>query len=109
MQEYARKALMDGMIAYEQGTGFRGPVASVDIAGDWGAAVNAITPLSDVPEWTLAVVLEMGKNEGKIGLRPNKDVEGKLLADRVSGTLAGPDIPWVSKNLGDVLKVGDVV
>ena len=109
LQEYARKALMDGLIAYDQGTGFRGPVASVDIAGDWGAAVNAITPLSDVPEWTLAVVLEMGKNEGKIGLRPNKDVEGKLLADRVTGTLAGPDIPWVSKKLGDVLKVGDVV
>ena len=79
LQEYARKALMDGLIEYDQDEGFRGPVASVDISGDWGVAVNAIKPLSDVPEWTLAVVLEMGSNEAKIGLRPGTDVEGKLL------------------------------
>jgi len=109
LQEYARKALMDGLIAYDQNEGFRGPVASVDIAGEWGEAVAAIKPLSDVPEWTLAVVLEMASNEAKIGLRPGTDMEGKLLPDRVTGTLAGPDIKWVSKKLSDVLKVGDVV
>lgn len=109
LQGYARKALMDGLIAYDQNEGFRGPVASVDISGDWGEAVAAIKPLSDVPEWTLAVVLEMGANEAKIGLRPGSDVDGKLLADRVTGTLAGPDIKWVSKKLSSVLKAGDVV
>jgi penicillin-binding protein 1A len=109
LQEYARRALMDGLIAYDQNEGFRGPVASVDISGEWGEAVAAIKPLSDVPEWTLAVVLEMAENEARIGLRPENDIEGKLLPDRVTGTLAGPDIKWVSKKLSDVLKVGDVV
>ena len=109
LQEYARKALMDGLIAYDQNEGFRGPVASVDIGTDWGPAVHAIEPLSDVPEWTLAVVLEMQSNEARIGLRPRSDIQGKPLADRVTGTLAGPDIKWVSKKLSDVLKVGDVV
>ena len=110
LQEYARKALMDGLISYDHNAGFRGPVASVDIAGkEWGAAVNEVKPLSDVPEWQLAVVLEMGANEANIGLRPGNDVDGKLLADRVTGTLAGPDIKWVSKKLGTILKPGDVV
>ncbi|MHB1102916.1 MAG: penicillin-binding protein 1A [Devosia sp.] len=109
LQEYARRALMDGLAAYDQNEGFRGPVASVDISGEWGEAVAAIKPLGDVPEWTLAVVLEMGDNEAKIGLRPGADVDGKLLPDRVTGTLAGPDIKWVSKKLSDVLKVGDVI
>jgi penicillin-binding protein 1A len=109
LQEYARRALMDGLIAYDQNEGFRGPVASVDISGEWGEAVAAIKPLGDVPEWTLAVVLEIAGNEARIGLRPGTDVEGKLLPERVTGTLAGPDIKWVSKKLADLLKVGDVV
>ncbi len=109
LQEYARRALMDGLIQYDQNRGFREPVATVDVSGDWGQAVAAIRPLSDVPEWTLAVVLEMDTNEAKIGLRPGTDIEGKLLPDRVVGTLAGPDIKWVSKKLSTILKVGDVV
>ena len=109
LQELARKALMDGLIDYDQKEGFRGPVASVDMAGDWGVAVHAVEPLGDVPEWTLAVILEMDSNEAKIGLRPGSDVQGKPLGDRVTGTLAGPDIPWVSQKLSSVLKVGDVI
>ncbi|MEO6395432.1 MAG: penicillin-binding protein 1A [Devosia sp.] len=109
LQELARKALMDGLIDYDQKAGFRGPVATVDISGDWGPAVAAIKPLSDVPEWTLAVVLEIGANEAKIGLRPGNDVEGKLLADRSTGSLAGPDVKWVSQKLGQLLKAGDVI
>ncbi len=45
LQEYARKALMDGLIDYDHNKGFRGPVASIDVSGDWGPAVAAIKPL----------------------------------------------------------------
>jgi penicillin-binding protein 1A len=109
LQDFARRSLMDGLIEYDHGRGFRGPVASIDLSGDWGQAVAAVKPLRDVPEWTLAVVLAMDTNEARIGLRPETDIEGKLLADRVEGTLAGPDIKWVSKKLSTLLKVGDVV
>jgi penicillin-binding protein 1A len=110
LQEYARKALMDGLISYDHNYGFRGPVATVDIEGrEWGEAVNEIKPLSDVPEWRLAVVLGMDANEGTIGLRPGNDIDGKILSDRVTGTLSGPDIKWVSKKLGTILKPGDVI
>ncbi len=110
MQEEARRALMDGLIDYDQKKGFRGPVATIDVStGDWGKAVEDITPLSDVPEWTLAVVLKMDTNEAEIGLRPGTDVDGKMLADRVTGVLPGRTIKWVSKKLNQVLDVGDVI
>lgn len=109
LQDYARKALMKGLVNYDHTTGFRGAVATVDISADWGAAVNAVKPLSDVPEWTLAVVLEIDGNVAKIGLRPATDVDGKIVKDRVTGTLDGKDIKWVSKKLSQVLKPGDVV
>src|SRR5690606_10742538 len=101
--------LMDGLIAYDHGKGFRAPVASIEIGEDWGLDVAEIVPLSDVPEWQLAVVLEMGSNEARIGLRPDALAGGAVAADRVVGTLSGPEIQWVSKPLQDVLKVGDVV
>ena len=80
LQEYARKALMDGLISYDHSRGFRAPVASIEIGEDWGLDVAKIKPLSDVPEWRLAVVLEMNANEARIGLRPDDDVDGASIA-----------------------------
>ena len=108
MQDYARKALMDGLTNYDHGTGYRGPVATVDISGgDWGPAVAAIKPLADVPEWTLAVVLSTDGGT-QIGLRPDNDIEGKLLPDRKTGTLSAADSKWVGKKFS-TLNIGDVV
>ncbi len=109
LQEYARRALMDGLIQYDHTRGFRGPVASVELGDDWGLAVGAIRPLSDVPEWQLAVVLEAGGNQARIGLRPDNDVDNALSSDRVEGVLSGPEIKWVSRPVQDILSVGDVV
>ncbi|UXN69282.1 penicillin-binding protein 1A [Devosia neptuniae] len=109
LQGYARRALMDGLIAYDHGRGFREPVASIEIGEDWGLAVAKVKPLSDVPEWQLAVVLEMNGNEARIGLRPDSTVDGAIADDRVEGTLSGPEIKWVSKPLSSILKVGDVI
>jgi penicillin-binding protein 1A len=108
MQEYARKALMDGLVDYDHKTGYRGPVATVDPSGDWGPAVAAIKPLDDVPEWTLAVILSTGNGSDQIGLRPGNDIEGKLLPDRKTGTIAAADSKWVGKKFAG-LKTGDVV
>ncbi|MBU1335062.1 MAG: penicillin-binding protein 1A [Alphaproteobacteria bacterium] len=109
LQEYARRALMDGLIAYDRSKGFRTPVASIEIGADWGLDVAKIVPLSDVPEWQLAVVLEISGNEARIGLRPDDIADGGVADDRVVGTLSGPDITWVSKPLQEILNVGDVV
>jgi len=109
LQEYARRALMDGLIAFDHSKGFREPVASIEIGEDWGLDVAKIRPLRDVPEWRLAVVLEMNGNQARIGLRPADDVDGAVSAERTEGVLSGPEIKWVSKPLSSILKVGDVV
>lgn len=109
MQTYAREALMNGLIEFDHSKGFREPVATIDISGNWGKTLNDVIPLSDVPEWTLAVVLSMDANEAQIGLRPATDVEGKILTDRNTGRLPGSEIKWVSKSLSKILNVGDVV
>ncbi|MET3925265.1 penicillin-binding protein 1A [Devosia sp. 2618] len=109
LQEYARKSLMDGLISYDHSRGFREPVASIEIGDDWGVDVSKIIPLSDVPEWQLAVVLEVGNNQASIGLRPDTVAGGAVADDRVVGTLAGSDIKWVSKSVQSFLKVGDVI
>nr|WP_108398853.1 penicillin-binding protein 1A [Devosia submarina] len=109
LQEYARKALMDGLIAYDHTKGFREPVASIEIGEDWGLDVAKVMPLSDVPEWQLAVVLEISGNQARIGLRPDSSVDGGVADDRVEGTLSGPEVKWVSKPLSSILKAGDVV
>ncbi len=109
LQTYARKALMDGLIAFDQTKGFHGVVAEVDISNDWGTAVSQIEPLWDVPEWQLAVVLEMQANEALIGLRPEANVDGSVGAARDTGSLPGPEIPWVAEQLDELLDVGDVI
>ena len=111
LQEEARKALMDGLIDYDHSKGFRGPVATIDIStGDWGVTVNEVEAACATcrnGRWPWCS--KMDTNEAKIGLRPDTDVDGKLVADRVTGSLPGRVIPWVSKKLNEVLNVGDVV
>ena len=109
LQEYAREALMNGLIAYDRSRGFLEPVASIEIGDDWGLDVAAIEPLSDVPEWQLAVILEMRQNEAVIGLRPAREVDGGVGPERVTGILSGPEIRWVSRSLSQILSVGDVI
>ena len=58
MQAWARKALVDGLIRYDQSHGWRGAQAKVDLVGrDWGLAVAEVPGLGDVQPWRLAVVL----------------------------------------------------
>ena len=109
LQEEARKALMDGLVGYDRAHGFRKPVAHIDIGSDWAKAVYAIAPLSDVPEWTLAVVLDTDKAGADIGLRPGSDAYGRMVAARTIGRLADADSKWVGKGVSRTLKPGDVV
>ncbi|WP_029040063.1 penicillin-binding protein 1A [Cucumibacter marinus] len=109
LQAYARKALMDGLVDFDQKQGYRGPVATIELDDDWGDDLNEISPLRDVPEWTLAVVLELEQNAATIGLRPESDVDGRLSVDRVTASLPGPEQKWIAKPLSQVLNVGDVI
>jgi len=109
LQRYARDALMNGLVNFDQKKGYRGPIATLEIGADWGLDLAEISPLSDVPEWRLAIVLELAKNSAVVGLRPNKDAQNNLETARETGSLPGKEQKWISKNLSSVLNVGDVI
>lgn len=109
LQALARKALMDGLIRFDQARGFHGVVATIETEGDWGLELSKIAPLRDVPEWQLAVVLRMENNLAHIGLRPEIDVDGRVESARTEGQLPGPEVSWVSQPLSQILSVGDVI
>jgi penicillin-binding protein, 1A family len=119
MQVKARKALQNGLITYDERRGFHGPIAQIPLSGDWGEELAKLTPMRDVPEWKLAVVLAVSARQVDIGIRPEKEAGGKVAADRVTGSIAAENMEWAFRSAsGDrktakspegVLAPGDVV
>jgi len=108
----ARKALIDGLVRYdEERGGWRGPVSTLDLAAaaDWGVALAGVRPLADVQPWELAVVLEIGGEGARIGLRPEVAISGAVDEARVTGTLAAEGVRWTGQSVDGALDVGDVV
>lgn len=120
LQRVARKAMQTGLIKYDTLRGYRGPVTTIDVSGDWGVPLGEVKSLDDVPEWTLAVVLESGASGLRIGLKPARQVSGELVRERVEGTVSKEDMSFAMRHQvdgrtlkanspADVLKPGDVI
>ncbi len=132
MQRMAKKALVDGLVAYDRRHGWRGAIAQIDLGGgDWGQLINKVEkPPADIQPWRQAVVLELGTSEARIGLRPTILTSGKLEEKREVGSIPLTEIRWARKLLSmkitkkgkrleskgkrpkkpaDVLSVGDVI
>jgi penicillin-binding protein 1A len=111
LQRIARKALVDGLVAYDRvHSGWRGVEQQIDLQGDWGKTLADIKSWSDIEPWQLAVVLEASKTEAKIGLRPGRDNAGKLVAERETGVIPFEEVKWTRKgSVNAVLKPGDVI
>ena len=120
LQAMARKSMQTGLLKYDRLRGYRGPVKSIDISGDWGAPLGEVKSLDDVPEWRLAVVLASDKNGVTIGLQPKREVSGALSKDREEATVSKDDMAFAMRHVvdgkrvkanspADVLKAGDVI
>ena len=120
LQRKARKALHFGLIKFDKQQGFRGPVDNLELGDDWGVALKDVKPLSDVPEWKVAIVLEVDNGSATIGVQPGNKVSGKLKEERIIGTIELSEMKWAlkvrigedrrtAKGVNDVLNVGDVI
>ncbi len=122
LQVLARNALQEGLIKFDLTQGWRGPVGNVDLnaASDWGKLVGEFDPLADVPEWNLAVVLDMNDNQATIGIRPETTRSRGQSDERKTGSISVKSLKWAKwakgsrkgktvRKVGDVLAVGDVV
>ena len=121
LQRVARKALIDGFIAYDHRHGWRGVVKKIAIKGDWGKTLAAEPMWNDIDPWRLAVVLEVSKDKAVVGLRPTRDSKGQLVTERETGDVPFSAMQWARPQIGergmgaaprgvtDVVKVGDVI
>lgn len=116
LQQMARRALIDGLVRFDRQQGWRGPVAKIDISGDWGVPLGAISAPSDIQPWRLGVVLETQKTKAIVGLKPAKEQDGKLVKDREAVELSLDEMKWAktpakktAQATSDLLAPGDVV
>ena len=105
MQILAHRVLMDALIEFDEGQGWREPVANIELGDDWGIPLGEVPGLGDVFEWRLAVILDASGSSILIGLQPDRDPAGGLSVERATGTIPADQFAWA----GDVLEVGDVV
>jgi len=135
LQAAADRALREGLVRYDQRRGtWRGPVGHVDLPprqganppAGWQAALSATArPPGMLPEWRLAIVLEVADAEARLGMlerapgTPPATTPAPLAQPRIlamplaESTWARPlvnDAPGpVPRRMADILKPGDVV
>ena len=115
LQVLARKTLTEGLVHYDEGRGWRGPVTHIAYAGDWGVKLAEVKALQDVAPWRLAVVLQVSDQSARIGLQPGRDPGGYISKERTIGILPLDGVKWAKKNgraptkVSQVVEPGDVV
>ncbi|MBA2125374.1 penicillin-binding protein [Hyphomicrobium methylovorum] len=118
LQKIARRALINGLVKFDRRRGWRGPVATIDIAGDWGVALGAIRSPNDIDPWRLGVVLETQKAKAIVGFKPGRQQDASLVKDREAVEVSFEEMKWAARRVGkkgegkspgDILKPGDVV
>ncbi len=117
LQRMARKALMDGLVAFDRRKGWRGALEKIDVAGDWGAALDKVKAPADLAPWRLGVVLQSEAKKAIVGLKPGKQQSGKLVENREAVELGLDALKWAKapgskkepKAVSEILSVGDVV
>jgi penicillin-binding protein 1A len=84
MQLAARRALRDGLEAYDRRHGFRGPLTRFEEFDDWPARLEAVRPPADIDsDWAVALVLDVNEREAQIGF-----------ADRTRGRIPLYALSW---------------
>ncbi len=128
LQRKAKRALVNGLVEYDQKHGWRGAVAQIVLTEDmdWGTELAKVEALNDVHPWKLAVVLKFEDGKAVIGLQPKVLVSKRVEQKREIGEITLANMKWARKHLGetkhgdpkldkalksvsDVLNVGDVV
>ena len=110
MQVIARKALVDGLVRFDEAHGFRGAIRHIDLGSDWGPPLAAVPAFGDVQPWRVAVMLDGSDTAVRIGLQPGHDKAGEVVQDRDTGLLNQDGIRWTGKrSIRSILSPGDVV
>jgi len=100
LQVMARKTLAAGLVNFDETQGYRGPVAKIDVAGDWGLKLAEVKALSDIAPWRLAVVIETSDQAARIGFQPGRELGGAISRDRQVGIVPLDGVRWAKPASG---------
>jgi penicillin-binding protein 1A len=116
MQVIAHRALTDGLVHYDEGQGYRGPITKIEVGGDWGVKLADVRAFADVAPWRLAVVLDTSDQSARIGFQPAREPGGSVVRERQIGNVPVDGVKWAKastvKNplkVSQVLSPGDVI
>ncbi|MDH8618471.1 hypothetical protein QIH36_27810, partial [Klebsiella pneumoniae] len=73
-QMMARKAMVAGLVKFDEAQGWRGAPHKIDLGGDWGVKLAEVKSLSDISPWRMAVVLETSDQSARIGFQPGREL-----------------------------------
>jgi penicillin-binding protein 1A len=112
LQEHARIALREGLVAYDRRHGYRGPIGRVGDNEPWHPALIAFEPPPGRLHWKVAAVLSVTDGDAEIGFEdetlgriPLAEVKWARAPNNDEDRTVGPAIKTVS----DVLSVGDII
>ncbi|MFN5667855.1 penicillin-binding protein 1A [Bradyrhizobium sp.] len=120
VQVMARKAMVAGLVNYDEQQGYRGAIQKLDLASDWGVPLAEIKSLSDISPWRMAVVLESNDQSARIGFQPGRELGGAISKQRETGIVTLEGVKWARllsgpykgrtpTSVAQVLQPGDVI
>src|SRR5216117_3716055 len=94
MQVMARKAMVAGLVNFDEAQGWRGAISKLDISSDWGVKLAEVRSLSDISPWRMAVVLETSDQSARIGFQPGRELGGAVSKQRQTGLITLEGVRW---------------
>jgi penicillin-binding protein 1A len=78
LQGFAETALRDGLVRYDRGHGWSGPIKSLEMSRNWAQTLSAANLGAGYPDWRVAMILskegaaaQIGFADGKTGILPS--------------------------------------
>ncbi len=98
LQKIATDSLRNGLVAYDQRKGWRGPITNINYDKNWKKKIDKKYVLEKSINWKIAIVKEIKKFEATIET-----------IDRLNGIIKYKDITWTKKEFENLLKIGDLI
>ncbi len=98
LQKIATESLRNGLIAYDQRKGWRGPIINLNNDDNWHQNLDKKYKLENSINWEIAIVKEIGQFQTKIET-----------INKLSGYINYNEISWTKKEFEDLFKIGDLI
>jgi penicillin-binding protein 1A len=103
LQTYAETALRDGLLRFDHGRGWNGPLDKIDVSGNWQQAFAVKNLGVGYKDWRTAVVLAKGEGVAQLGFVDGS--QGRLPAYAAATPRKGGGAAFDWLNPGDVIVV----